>query len=297
MNEWYIRIVILNYNEPQFTADLVNQLGKQTYTNTEIVVVDNASEPQHREMLHRLLPPHVYTIYSPLNIGYSRGNNLGLRLPSSREIDYHLVLNNDIVIEDPDFIRKMAEGLNHNAPAGAVAGSPLVNTVASAVLQEQQIQVRRVLSKNQMFKLATPVFTPFIRKLTDHFVYRSELPYRGKYMICDSVNGAAFIIEDKFLRDIDFLDEGTFLYYEELILGRQIKDLGKTCFLNGYTEIKHLQGVSTKSRGRQINVQMERYKYESTLYYLKKYEGIGIFAQKLFILLNEFSIVLKKLLR
>lgn len=290
----FVRITILNYNESNYTLELVEQLKNQTFQNFETVVVDNASNAKEKKILSQL-PQDVTVLYSDENLGYARGNNIGLKYKGVAEPDFHLVLNNDLIIEDPEFILKMVEGIQTNR--NVVASSPLVDTLSTGKQLHEQIQVRRILPPSAMFKLSTPIFTPFINKLTDHFLYRDQMPYLNKYLFCDSINGAAFMINNQFLQENNYLDEGTFLYFEELILGRQIINQNKTCLLNGFTSVKHLQGVSTKSSGKKINTKMERFKYESALYYLKKYDRIGFAQEKLFILLNELSIIAKKILK
>lgn len=289
-----VRVVILNYNESSYTIDLVKQLEKQTYPSLEILVVDNASRPEEQEVL-KLLPENVITLYSTENLGYARGNNMGIVEKTGKTADYHLILNNDLIIEDADFVKKLVQGMLLNP--GAAASSPLVDTVAVNKPLEEQIQVRRILSADKMFKLAVPLFTPFIKNLTHYFQYRDQMPFVNKYTVCDSINGAAFMIDAAFVEEYGGLDEGTFLYYEEIILGRKILEAKRTCLLNGYTSVKHLQGVSTGSNAKTINRKMEVYKYQSALYYLKKYENLGVFKSSVFVILNEISILLKKLLR
>ena len=47
------------------------------------------------------------------------------------------------------------------------------------------------------------------------------------------VSGACFLIKMSFLKDIDFLDEGTFLYLEETILSSQIISLDRKILFLG----------------------------------------------------------------
>lgn len=289
-----VRVVILNYNESSYTVDLVKQLEKQSYPSLEIVVVDNASKQEEKQLL-KILPDHVITLFSEENLGYARGNNKGIIAKTGKTPDYHLILNNDLIMEDVDFVKKLVKGmLLHPRVA---ASSPLVDTVAVDQPLEDQIQVRRILSPDRMFKLAVPLFTPFIKNLTHYFLYRDQMPFVNKYTVCDSINGAAFMIDAAFVQVYGGLDEGTFLYYEEIILGRKILEAKKTCMLNGYTSVKHLQGISTGCNSKTVNRKMEVYKYQSALYYLKKYENLGGFRSAVFVTLNEISILLKKIIK
>lgn len=293
----YLRVVILNFNESHFTVELVDQLKKQTFQNFEIVVVDNKSKNEEIDFLKSNLQKHALTVFSDKNLGYSGGNNLGLKYPEKIQVDYFLVLNNDIIIEDDQFIEKMVKGIQDYKSENVVASSPLIDTVSTGLPLKDQIQVRRIMSLKDTFLINIPLFNPFTKTKFNHFIYKNEMPYINKMMLCDSINGAAFIIDGDFIRKNNYLDEGTFLYYEEIILGKQIINAGKICLLNGTTSIKHLQGASTKNSGKKINYKMEKFKYESGVYYLKKYEGMGSLGEKLYIMLSELSIIIKKLIR
>jgi GT2 family glycosyltransferase len=298
MEDIFLRVIILNYNESNYTISLIEQLRKQTFSNLEIVVVDNFSKMEELQIINDNLPDDVIIIYSDKNLGYSGGNNLGFKYLGKNEIDYFLVLNNDIIIEEIDFIEKMVSSMQMNRHLGVVASSPLVDTVSSGLDLSQQIQTRRILSKWNTVLINIPLFKFYTNlKLVNVYLYKDYFPFVGKEFICDTINGAAFIVEKDFIVENNYLDEITFLYYEEIVLGRQIKNSGKTCLLNGNTVIKHLQGISTKSSNNRINYQMERFKYQSSLYYLQKYENFGIFFSLVYVFLSEFVIVVKKIIK
>ncbi len=295
LDNYFIRIVILNYNGSEYTVSLIKQIKQQTFNNYEIIVVDNGSLKEEVNILKKNISNDIKTIYSPKNLGYSAGNNLGLKYKEDREVDYFLVLNNDLILEDPNFINVMLNAMVDSKHLNVVASSPLVDTVSTSLLIDNQIQTRRLLSKWNTFLINIPLFKFYTdRKLAGLFLYENEKPYTNKYLVCDTINGAAFMIEKKFIVENDFLDEGTFLYYEEIILGRQIRNSKKTCLLNGNTSVKHLQGISSKSSANLVNVKMERFKYKSSLYYLKKYENLGFFASLFYVFLSEIVLFLKR---
>ncbi len=291
----FVRIVILNYNESDFTISLIEQLSHQSFKNFDIIVVDNNSVDLQKQKLRDGINKEVI-IFSKSNLGYAAGNNLGLKYNDGKKVDYYLVLNNDLIIEDDNFILTLLDGMILKKDTGVVASSPLIDTISTNIPIENQIQVRKLLPKFQTFLINIPIFK-FItnRWLKREFLYMDDMPFLNKHLICDSINGAAFIIDASFIKVNNYLDEGTFLYYEELILGKQIQLVKKTCLLNGNTYVKHLQGVSSKSNTQNINIKMERFKYKSSLYYLNKYENLGWVGSKLYILLSEFVIFLKKI--
>ena len=72
-----VSIIIVNFN----TRDLTAQCIESVYENTkdihfEIILVDNASSDDSRDYFARIL---VYFYQSEENLGFGRGNNLGMR--------------------------------------------------------------------------------------------------------------------------------------------------------------------------------------------------------------------------
>lgn len=289
----FLRIILLNYNQSRYTINLVENLRAQSFRNFEVVVVDNASNQKEIEVLKTSLPRDVYLIYSPKNLGYARGNNLGMKLTTDREPDFYLVMNNDITIENDFLLEKLLDSFNYVCEKPIVAVSPLIDTVGSILPIDKQIQVRRILPTVKLYFVCCSMFKPLIKKIFWKYIYRDKMPFLNKHLVCDSINGAAFMVKADFMRENNYFDEGTFLFFEEIIFGRQIKDAGGTCLLNGYVSVKHLQGLSTKSSSKTLNIKMERYKYKSELYYFRKYCDLNMVYYILYIFLKETEILLK----
>jgi GT2 family glycosyltransferase len=280
-----VRVVILNYNAPVLTQQCVSNVLNQSYTPLDIVVVDNASSPENIAELERLIPEHVTLVKNPVNSGYAAGNNVGARLQSITPPIFTMILNPDVLFNDTNSIKKLVEALKKHP--NRVAISPLVhNTALGNMKPEMQVQVRR----DPDFKTCLIVGSwwlrriGFLKKIADRHFYKDLMPYSlNEEYDCDSINGCCFIIRHDFLEDIGYLDEGTFLYYEEIILGRQIKMRGKKCCLLTSIWVDHFQGSTTKYRPAQKNISFKMYKeaVKSELYFCKKYLNSGFFGQLL----------------
>lgn len=292
----YIRVVILNYNTAKYTINLISNLQQQGYTGFEIVVVDNCSNASDYLFLVNSLPNSVHLVRSPMNGGYSAGNNLGFKYDSGKSIDYFLVLNSDLMIDDIHLIKKLVDGFKQKSYKPIYATSPLVNTTYSRLPSHSQIQVRKLLNRFQLFFLSFSVFKKLFSSVFNNYVYFSEIPFSNKYLFCDTINGAAFMISRPFLESNSYLDEHVFLYHEELILGKQIQNAGGVCLLNGHAEVAHLQGISTKSTPNQFNWGMERQKYLSEAYFFAEYLQMNKLIIKIFCILKEMELYLKKLI-
>lgn len=298
MNTERLRVVILNYNQPRITVDCVNAVLLQSYPCMDVVVVDNASAPELYSQLREQLPSNVPLIRNEANLGYSAGNNVGARatdiLPSAA---FTMILNNDVILKDAHTIAKLVAALT--ASPERVAVSPLVNNAWINVAPERQIQVRRdadfltcVVSGSWWLRRL-----PLFRVISNRHVYEDMRPYRvNEDYECDSINGCCFVIRTEFLQSIGFFDEGTFLMFEEVILGRQIKQKQKRCCLATSVVVDHLQGTSAGRANRMPYRTFKEY-VRSQLYYCEKYLKVNLAARFLLLAVRGLDFLSKGLLQ
>lgn len=97
-----IAVVILNYMNYADTIACVNCALNQTYTDYEIIIVDNGSSNQSFNILSFIFgsSPRITLLRTRRNLGYARGNNLGIRYAKNRlKADYVFVCNSDVLFE------------------------------------------------------------------------------------------------------------------------------------------------------------------------------------------------------
>lgn len=292
----FVRVIILNYNTSHQVLSLIHQLLNQRYLNFEIIVIDNNSTKEHSSYLHKNVPSNVHLVLSDKNLGFSGGNNLGIKFHSIENVDYYLILNPDINISDEFMIKKMVDAFALPENKNVAAQSPLVNTLTLDIPLIDQIQVRKLLNPFQMMIISFFIGKKFFRRWYVDYIYALQMPYLSNYLFCDTINGAAFMISDSFIKSNGYFDSKVFLYHEELILGKQIKDAGMTCLLNGFVQVNHHQGLSTKSNKYHLNPVMEQYKIESEAYFFLKYYNINSILVKLFVIGKQVELLFKRLL-
>lgn len=268
-----VRIVVLNFNRAAMTAECIAHVMRQTYKPKDVVVVDNNSSEDEFKKLSDLLPQEAIIVRSSSNLGYARGNNLGAKLdrgvpPSS----YTMILNNDVILRENDICEKLISALEQND--SRVACSPLVNTVGTNQPPEAQIQVRRIPEFAAVLISSSCWLRrlPFLDRIAKWYTYSDERPYPLDQVIdCESINGSCFTVRNDFLQQIGYLDEGTFLYYEEIILGKQIKDHGKKACLVTSAVVQHNQGATSGHNVRRTRINMTIEMARSEAYYCRKY--------------------------
>lgn len=92
-----VGVVILNYKVCVETLKCVVSVAKSDYQNIEIIVVDNNSKDKIEEEIKNI--KDVLFIQSNDNLGYTGGNNLGIKKALENKADYIFVLNPDTEIE------------------------------------------------------------------------------------------------------------------------------------------------------------------------------------------------------
>lgn len=115
MGKLKIAVVVLNYNGLENTLECLESLRKcDTGSHeAEIIVVDNNSQDGSQEALGKL--KDIYLVQNADNLGYSGGNNVGIKKALSLGADYIFVLNNDTLVD-----KNILINLVHAASAGDI---------------------------------------------------------------------------------------------------------------------------------------------------------------------------------
>lgn len=94
-----VSIVVLTWNGRSLTLDCLESLAAVTYPNTEVVVVDNASSDGTAAAIQERFDQRFTIIVNDRNLGFSGGNNVGIRRALQEGCDYVLLLNNDTIVD------------------------------------------------------------------------------------------------------------------------------------------------------------------------------------------------------
>jgi hypothetical protein len=110
--------IVVNWNKHELTSRCIDSL-KRSETQCHIIVVDNGSSSDNIEVLKKI--SGIELIKSKENIGFGRGNNLGIRWALSNTDCKHIfLLNNDATVM-PDTIGHLEEALSSYPETGMVS--------------------------------------------------------------------------------------------------------------------------------------------------------------------------------
>lgn len=93
-----VGVVILNYKVCDQAIKCAKSVQKSTYGDVEIIVVDNNSRDGIDEALSD--NKDIIFIQTGGNLGYTGGNNIGIRKALENKADYIFILNADTTIEE-----------------------------------------------------------------------------------------------------------------------------------------------------------------------------------------------------
>lgn len=104
-----VAIVLLNYNGKNYLERNIPFILQTTYSNKQIVVIDNASTDDSILFLKEKYP-EIQIIGFTNNLGYAGGYNEGLK---KIEADYYILLNTDVEVT-PRFIEPLINLMQSN---------------------------------------------------------------------------------------------------------------------------------------------------------------------------------------
>lgn len=100
MNEPQVSFITVCYNGFKDTCELIESLQTHVHSvSYEIIVVDNASREDEATKIKELYSD-IVTLRSESNLGFSGGNNLGIRVAKGA---YIFLINNDTYVESDGF--------------------------------------------------------------------------------------------------------------------------------------------------------------------------------------------------
>ena len=219
-------IVILNYNDSKTTSEMLDKIKSYKILN-HIVVVDNNSSDNSLEVLKKYKSDKINIVENKENKGYAYGNNVGIRyLRDNYKCDYVFISNPDIIVSE-ETIKKLVEDLK-NVDVVAPTINQLGESIKGWKLPSLKKQINTITS-NRLFK--------------NESIYKENYYIRGLNEV-EVVSGCFFGIKDSALKTIGDFDEGTFLYFEENILGYKLKNKNIKTYVDTSVEVIHNLSVS-----------------------------------------------------
>lgn len=241
-----VAAVVLNWNNYSDTSTCLDSLSRIEYPKIQHIVVDNGSTDQSKEKIANQFPT-VRIISSESNRGFAGGMNLGIQKLIHNGFDYIWLLNNDTEFPRKEVLQSLVEVLETNSNVGMV----------TPVIWEGRNSRKRWFTRGKInWKTATANHTnPPISSL-------SELVENQYIPLCSA------LVDADVFKDIGFLPEQYFLYYEDLDFGVTLRDHGYDIVTCTSTSVVHKQGGTA---GRQFDSLYSYYQPRNLLLFARKF--------------------------
>ena len=262
-----LAIIIVNYRTPQLIVDcLVSLLPEIAALDAKVVVVDNCSGDDSLSIIGTWLHDHdahrqVELLAAPTNGGFASGNNIGIRAVSA---SYYLLLNSDALVR-PGAIAMLLETARSHPDAG---------------LFSPRLEWPDGRGQESCFRFHTPVsefmgaaHTGIIDRLLQRFVV--YWPVQTEIAMPEWTSFACVMIRHDVLDVVGLLDEGYFMYFEDMAFCRKARQAGWVVVHNPAARVVHLRGgTSTVKASANQKKRVPRYYYESRARYFYQFYGI-----------------------
>ncbi len=295
-----IAVIILNYNTPAMTLKAVQHL-RSFGTELQIIVVDNCSTDDSKDILQSTLAaePCVHFVLSATNSGYASGNNIGINYARGlADIEYIVIMNPDVIVD----ISVLAEMKNTLAKNGNI-GQITAETYYNGVYRIPNDCAWRLPTLRQLLMFSTLpgyVFHGICKLLgvcyNVHESYHFEHYQNKAIAYVEVVQGCFFMCKLTTMLDIGMLDDATFLYYEENILGAKIRarHMRNAVLVGHYFQHNHQEKDKSLLKAGNKIFHMTCL-HNSRKHYIKQYLQCSFVLKKLLLSILDIDFEIRKL--
>lgn len=262
MIELQISFVIVNYNTARLTLNCIQSIVKYCSSLTyEIIVVDNASSDNSKEVLGKL--DSIIYIQRSENGGFGRANNRGAARATGK---YLFFLNPDTYLLDnaPTFFFDFMEHAE-NQGVGCCGGDLIDDFGNQQVCYGNFPTIFELFSQFGFWRLYPRYYR---EKLAISRVNHSDTSVAVDY-IC----GADMFVRKSVFNELGGFDEDFFMYFEETEFAYRMKRSGYSSVLVPSIRIVHLEGASFKKKDDIYRYDKVRLFEKSRQLYFRKTQG------------------------
>lgn len=232
-----VSIIIINYNTAQLTLNCIHSIIKNVHsTDYEIIVVDNASTDNSRELIKETFPD-IKLIESSTNGGFGKANNLGAKHANG---EYLFLLNADTEIINDPFIEIFNFLAFHSDEHIGVIGTLLADEKGN-----YSKSGGKFYSAKKYLKLGLYAYFNIPSK--------PEVDDKLDVASIDYVIGADMFISKVLYDKMNGFDEKLFMYFEDVELCKRVFNAGYTSYLLKAGKIIHLSKSNGPSQFARIH--------------------------------------------
>ncbi len=237
-----VLVVVLNYRTPRLVVRCLESLEHEVEQigAMQVVVTDNDSGDDSVEIIGCAIEANRWDWCTlmplPHNGGYSSGNNAGIRpyLDSENAPDYVMLVNPDAYVHE-GAINTLLEFMESRPHVG----------IAGARVEDGD--GKQAHSAFRFPSVASELVNGFKLGMLTKLLNERQLLYDlgDEAMQVDWVTGAAMMIRKRVLDEIGLLDDGYFLYFDEVDFCFRARQAGWPAYYVPDSCVTHLQAQAT----------------------------------------------------
>ncbi|QOV87957.1 glycosyltransferase family 2 protein [Humisphaera borealis] len=268
-------VVILNYRSASLCIDCLKSIAPEIVANpgTSVVVTDAPSGDDSVARIGAAITDNQWghwcaLVPLPKNGGFAYGNNEAIRpaLAGDDKPQYVLLLNPDTVVR-PGAIGSLLSFMDANPKAG-IAGSRLEHPDGQP--QRSAFRFHSVLGELEAGLRLGPV-----SKVLKGRIVAPPVPQGDQPVPTDWVAGASMIIRREVFDAIGLLDDGYFMYFEEVDFCLRAARAGWRCWYVPASRVVHLVGQSSGVTDiKQANKRRPKYWFQSRRRFFVRNHGV-----------------------
>ena len=288
-----VSIIVLNWNGWEDTLQCLESLRNLSYSNFDIVLVDNGSGDDSAQRIEEYLKTnfeifsrnsiHIKFILSETNLGYAGGNNLGLKYALyERKATALWVLNNDTYVASnalSEMVEKLYKGFD-------VVGS----------------QIRYGHDHNKIWCECGGIYSPWTMassnlsgnkmiSINNFSIEEHELKVEN---VVDYIAGASILFSSNALELVGLFCEDYFLYFEEPDWFNRARKFNLKVGYASKSIVFHQVGRSTDKYNKSIGkfYAFRKMQLRNTLKFSYKFHRDKLILIVIFMIMRELKNVL-----
>ena len=252
--------IIVTYKTPK---KIILNCIKSIHTKVNIIIIENSKKFEHFDFFRKKFPK-IKIVCSGKNLGYGKGNNLGLKLTQT---DYALILNPDIIC-DKNFFKSLSK------------------------IFDKKINFHILGCQYMKDKFFMPAGY-FDKNLNDEFRKKFLKRNISSLTKVEWVTGCSMLINLKKFHKRNLFDKNFFLYFEEFDLCKSVINNGGFVYTAKNLKVHHLGfksslGKNLDDKEDATNIKDWHWMWSSFYFYKKNYSYMFAFKKLLSKLIKSF---------
>ncbi len=240
-----VTIVLVNYNAQYYLEAFFVSLSKQSYTNMDVIFVDNCSQDGSIAWMEEH-EKDVKIVKMKENVGFGEGCNVGMREAIAQKTDYVLLLNPDTVLE-ADLVSELVNYADERTV-----------TTASIYCGTREEGRKKWYAGGNIDKSWAVV---------DQIVYKKAK--KSCYNV-EFISGCCMLLHKKVIETVGYFDKDYYLYYEDTDYCVRLQKAGISMCYVTTSGLWHSVGASSIG-GNELSCSTQYYVTRNRLLFAEKH--------------------------